>query len=158
MGLGEKILNLFRDAGVVQIITLSMSGVSLWVAVLAWRSSHRTSHRLVQIEEERDKREAKQASKARLTATMYEKRQYQYELLIHNEGDADARNVKLWLDGEPAAEQPAGDDVPSEKERLGAHGSLKFAFLPDLSTPLPRMIRIEWEDASGEKGLYESDL
>ena len=89
---------------------------------------------------------------------MYEKRQYQYELLILNDGDGDARNVKLWLDGVPAAEQPAGEDVPSEKERLGAHGSLKFAFLPDLSTPLPRAIRIEWEDASGEKGLYESDL
>jgi hypothetical protein len=158
MSWGEKILNLFRDAGVVQLVTLIISSVSLFVAILAWRSSHRTSHRLVEIEEERDRRETKQASKARLTAAMYEKRKYQYELLIQNEGEGDARNVRLWLDGEPAAEQPAGDDVPSEKERLGAHGSLKLAFLPNLGTPLPRTIRIEWEDDSGEKGLYESDL
>jgi hypothetical protein len=157
VGWGDEFLKLFRDTGVVQLIAFIMSIASLVISTLAWRSSHRTSYRLIEIEEERDKREIKQASKARLTGTMYRMADHD-EITIRNYGEVEARNIKVWLDDKPAAEHPAGENVQSERERISAQASLTFLFYPDSEALSPGKICIEWEDNSGEKGLFESDL
>jgi hypothetical protein len=158
VGWGGEVLKLFRDAGFVQLAAFIMSTASLWVAILAWRSTHRTNHRLVEIEERRDRLATMQAVKASLTASFYEDDANTYLLTIRNDGDGAAKNIHIWLDGRPASEQPAGQDVQSENDRLSPQGALKFSFCGDYESPLPKTIRIEWDDDSGENGLYESDL
>lgn len=112
----------------------------------------------MEIEEERDRLAGRQAAKARLTAALNRSGRHTFDLVITNLGPGVARNILVKLDGKRPSEHPAARVSGEDKSKLAPDAAMKFAMLPSLGSPLPVTVRVEWEDDSGEDGLYESGL
>jgi hypothetical protein len=155
------LLRVFRDAGYAALITTALTSVisvaALIISIVSLRSSNRTSRRLIEIEEGRDRLASKQAAKAKITS-MLNRQGSSYRLTIFNEANGEAREIRVTLDGIGIVGNPAVLRGQAEKRRLGPRSSFYYNLVVSQSFPKPKTIRIEWQDDSGEAGLYESDL
>lgn len=140
----------------MSISAFVVSGFALLLAYVSWTLSHKTERRMVEIEEARDREATRQAGKASVVAEMGRYNRTSHELAIQNIGAGTARNLRLELNGEPASRciQGAQDTI----DRLRPNEAVKFRFALTFSSPIPQTIKIQWEDDSGEEGLYESSL
>jgi hypothetical protein len=135
-----------------------VSLVSLVISLLAYRSSHRTSRRMVEIEENRDRAAHRQAAKAKLVASREKISTATYRLTVQNDGTGTAREISIALDGTPISGHGSIIDGNSGITTLSPGGSLNYTLIPTLDNPFPNTIRVEWRDDSGEPGLCESGL
>src|SRR4051794_39432283 len=113
---------------------------------------------MVRIERARDKLADLQSKRAELTAVCGAVGQRMYEFVISNNGPGKARDIKVMLDGKPLHEHPVMANQPEKPDRMSAGSVLKYPFCPSMDNPAPDTVRIEWNDDSGEAGVYESDL
>lgn len=150
------------DPNLIAFASAVISAVSIFISVVAWRSSDRTSRRMVEIEEGRDEQAAREGGKASVSASIGVKSNRLYELTVFNGGPGSAEDVKVYFDGKPAGECPIIFRGPSEDDFKTLHPSARivYALTPNLGVgcQLPKKIRIEWVDASGEMNEWKSDL
>jgi hypothetical protein len=138
----------------ISIAALLISIIAVW---LAWLS-YRTSRRMVEIEENRDKETRRQAAKAKLVANREKTSGATFRLTVRNDGEGTARDISIMLDGTPISSHPAASKTDALVSTLNPGGSTWCILVPTLGKPFPKTIRIEWQDDSGEPGLYESGL
>lgn len=154
----DTLIKLFEQSRFSNFLSFAVSITSLIVAGLALRSSHHTSRRMVEIEEERDKQAGKEAARAKLVAHTRPEGTHQKAIVISNVGAGDARNVQILFDGAAPIDRLNSKSSENIKELLRSQASIVMVYIPTRDKPPPKMIRLAWEDASGETGLYESDL
>lgn len=97
-------------------------------------------------------------SRAQLQARIV---QYGYNndgLMITNNGDSEARNIVLRLDGQLFEDHCASVKGEKTIKRIGAYSDAKMLLLADDNCCPPWEIEISWEDDSGEIGNYRSTL
>lgn len=165
----ETIWSLLADPAVAAAVGAVSAFVAVPIAILALMSSHKTSRRMVEIEEARDVTAGRQASKAVLV-TNWEARYLEpttttphlcgHLLTVTNQGGGPARRILVVVDGEDVtsdAKSPLDADGRVSRLDAGAIFKIYFSLRGHFGEPRHR-VRVEWEDGSGEPGLYESDL
>lgn len=154
--LGEALTNPVIVAAVSAVAAL----VAVPVSVIALVSAHRTSSRMVQIEEGRDKAAEKASGKASVHASLVPSGNGFYTLVVRNDGPGVARNLVLTLDGKPASSHRTAMDrpLPDTISEMHPRAENKFAVAVAFGSPAPRAIEISWDDKSEEPGVFKSHL
>jgi hypothetical protein len=154
--LGDVLTNPVIVAAVSAVAAL----VAVPVSVIALVSAHRTSSRMVQIEEERDRAAEQAARKANVRAGLVNTDRGFYILVVRNDGPGTARNIALLLDGAPASKHPAAlsGPLPDSIDELHPSAEGKFSLVATLGTQFPSVVEMTWEDDSGKPGVFRSHL
>lgn len=77
---------------------------------------------------------------------------------VQNRGSAEARDVRIFLDGRPFPNQgrgAAGNDLPTI---IGPHTRITLPIFLSWDEPEPKAVAITWSDDSREAGSYRSRL
>lgn len=146
---------------VVSVVAL---GASIWAHFRATRlkaESNDLQARLVELEEDReaDRRQKQQA--ADLTA-YFEKRPGRNGprtmLVLRNNGDAPAEDVKVEFDGEPIDEHGSVhyDEATIPKIGSGAESPILVSVHSGHNPPFH--VRLRWSDGTGEDNSFETTL
>lgn len=131
---------------------------SLVVSILSLISNHLNQRRIVAIEEQRQQEMELTALRASLRPELRKTEKGSYRLYLVNSGMAEARNVRVKLDGVALNEHPAavrGDNVPT---RVGPNSEVSCILAITLGCAPPFEIEIEWEDDSGMNRIYRGTL
>jgi hypothetical protein len=135
-------------------------GVSIWSVVSSRRTANlqnELQQRLLALEIAREEERVRQAKSANLRA-MIQKTGRDWRLLVTNEGEVTARNVKVELDGGPLLVHtlvPRGQD---EVTKLGPGAQARYLLAPTMGSPMRVDARVTWDDDSGEGRSWESQL
>ena len=135
-----------------------VSVFALVISAIAEYTSWKTQRRLVAIEEDREKERQLASRQACLRPELRKTGRHSYRLYIVNTGRAEARNVRVKLDGKPLAMHCAyvqGDEVPTH---IGPDSEVSCLLALSLGCSPPFDIEIEWEDDSGLERTYRSTL
>jgi hypothetical protein len=155
---------------VVGWLSLVVAAASLAVSFLAWRKSSENQERLLGIEEQEQEEADKQIQERNaFVCANIEKEgiagrdgtaQYQYWLLIHNKGLAEARDVKVLLDGKPLPQHPGIPDNIKEVTQVGPDIAIPYRLTVSPGQQQARTLyaRITWADDAGKPGLWERIL
>ncbi len=141
----------------IAVISLVVSIIALVLSLRAQGKANASQKRIVEIEEHRDeqkRRESQQASlRAELRGTEGSERLY-----IVNLGAAEARNVRVILDGKPLEEHCAivGGDSLASLVGGGAEVSCLLAIYQTCAPPFECEVR--WDDDSRKDRLYRTTL
>ena len=150
-----------------EVITWIISSLSLVVAAIALIISWRTQKRQINIEEAREKDRLAEKNKANLTAKIIKERlprsgsikiDTNYYLQIENRGLSEARDIRIWLDGEQVSDHPAFVEGQKEIFVVGPQSHFQYHLAITSSRPRPSGIAIAWSDDSGEVGSYRNAL
>ena len=79
-------------------------------------------------------------------------------LYLENDGAATARAIEVLVNGQPLQTDrllARGETVP---ETIGSHATSSVLLMTLESSPLSVRLVVTWEDDSGERGLWETDL
>jgi len=133
-------------------------------SAVAWRKSHNVQKRQVAMEEKRERDRLIEKKKARLLAEIVREDVVRgthagtaHRLSITNKGQAEARDIKLTIDGKPILEHPAiPHRVLQEFHILGPGSSAQFPVAVTRATHLPWQVEVDWTDDSGEPGHYRT--
>jgi hypothetical protein len=156
----DSIVAVFANVGFANLFTCGIALTSLAVSWLALGSSHRNSLHIIEIEEARDRDARRRDAKASVIAegSYVGVKGRTYQLALINRGPAEATKLRVTVDGFPAHGHPSVAEPVEDVTRLGVAARCLFQFVPSLEADRPRKVRIEWEDDSGEPGVYESML
>lgn len=138
-----------------------LSLIAVVVSVVACITSWRTQKRLVVVEESRERDRLKHARKAKLRAELVHElhgRSSGEKLRIYNDGDSEAREMVLILDGKPIREHPAVVDIESEVNRVSPHSHVQYLVALTRGTYPPWDLQVAWVDDSGESGTYRTTI
>lgn len=148
---------------VIQILLAAAAiGVSVMALIRGGRTQTRlvkVDERLVAIEETRESDRQLDSRKARLTAFVARDAiGNRHVLRIENSGSAEARDVKVLLDGVPVFEHPAVLRLGDEKAIVGPNSHVHYGFILTSGTLPPAEVVLSWTDDSGEEGHYCNSL
>jgi uncharacterized membrane protein YdfJ with MMPL/SSD domain len=96
--------------GTTQVIAGASLLVSAIAVILGWqanRKANATQARLLEIEDQRERDRVARAKEAILRAELDRNTQGVECLYIRNDGECEARNLSLKMDGKPFGEHPA---------------------------------------------------
>jgi hypothetical protein len=154
-------LSPFPDAATISLIVSAVAVlVSLWFGILASRTAKQQNvlqERIVTLETARERDRLREAQSADVRASI-EHRGTSEGLLIHNQGRATARKIRLLLDGVPALQHSMIFQGEDELTTLGPGATFRYELIAGFGTPNVLTVRIEWESDSGEPGRWESQL
>ncbi|MBT9281106.1 MAG: hypothetical protein KM312_00275 [Hydrogenibacillus schlegelii] len=131
---------------------------SLVVSILSLISNHLNQRRIVAIERQRQREKELTALQASLRPELRKTEKGSYRLYLVNSGMAEARNVRVNLDGVALNEHPVavrGNKIPT---RVGPNSEVSCVLAITLNCAPPFEIEIEWEDDSGMNPSYRSTL
>jgi len=136
---------------------------SLIVAVMALVKSSRAQgkandlqERLVKIEEQREQDRQEKAKKASLRAYLKAEKGHILSLNIINEGEAEAENIRVEIEGKTLIEHPNYlKDIPLP-DSVGPHSTIS-CFL-DSKLSLNPLIKITWDDEYEKDRTYKHKL
>ena len=155
----------FRRADKTAIAAFVLSLGACIGSFVAWRKSHNVHKRQVEIEEKRERDRLIEKKKAKLVAEIVREAEVRgrhagtaHRLRITNKGQAEARDIKLTLDGKLMHEHPAILSGVQEVHLLGPGSSAKFPLAITSSRHLPSQVEANWTDDSGEPGHYRTTL
>jgi len=146
-------INLVIAAG-----SLIVSVAALVVSLRAQREANAAQRRIVGIEEQREQEKRQDALKARLLPELRETASNSYRLCLTNLGEAEARNVRVRLDGVPITEHHAavqGDYLPS---LVGPGSEISCLLGISFDCAPPFKVEVEWDDDSGTHRVYRTTL
>ncbi|MEA2064489.1 MAG: hypothetical protein U9P14_12370 [Gemmatimonadota bacterium] len=128
----------------LSLITISISLIALFVSIWAFRKSHKTERRMLEIEERREEDRIRESGKAKINARLFA-----YNLEIENNGEAEARDVCVTIDGKSLLEHPAIPDNEKEISLIPAEGFIQYHFASVMGMTGPFKVVITWHDDSG---------
>src|ERR1035438_6608094 len=88
-------------------VSVAIATGSLVVAIVAMTKANAVQRRIVEIEEQRDKHSRLESARAKLCPELRQMDSHSNRLYLVNRGQAEARNVRVEMDGKPLAEHPA---------------------------------------------------
>jgi len=138
----------------LSIIAIVISGCSFLFAVISFKKSHRIEQRQLEIDEERHSEE----QAASLIGYFYfdGKRR---TLRIENKGNGEARNIKVFLDGQPLEQHPCWvRNQPNRITTLCGQGFGDYLLSLMMSSPFPQLAEIHWEDDVKKDNVSRSSL
>jgi len=153
----KDLIQEWASPGYAAFASCVIAMLSLLVAVVALLYGNRLGRRIVAIEEQRDKERQLQQQRARLVASVCQADRSSYHLVIHNAGESAATNIRMQLDGAEPSTHPTFPDQTLATV-LGPSASKGYFLAPSMSHSLPKSIRLQWCDDSGEDGYFESHL
>jgi hypothetical protein len=140
----------------IALLALIVSGI---IAFLHFRSDRQIQRRLLAIEEERDAERRRQAQQANLRAYLQKSGSQNYHLVIDNDGEAGAQEVRVTLDGKTLMEHPLTNRyIRQEIRTVGPHSEVKYIAAVSGDCPPPYHIVIQWKDGWGRDGFYHTTL
>ncbi len=148
-------------AWISAIIALAALGVAIVALVKSNRAQAAgltLQRRMVVIEEERDQASAARSKQAILSARSAKTDRGGVRLVVRNDGHAEARNLRVELDGKPMSEHPTlvkGNDlcgVIGPRSEVSAVLGVHFGCSP------PFDLAIVWDDDSGVARTYRTTL
>lgn len=141
----------------VAIATGILALVALGVSIFSAVSSHKQGKRLVGIEDWRKETEELQGKKAYVRAWWGQLDQYTRAFVLANDGPANARSIRVYLDDKPIEEHRWFKDeaLPSD---LGRGVEYPIAVTPSMEEWGDYDCRVEWEDDSEEPGVFTTTL
>ena len=128
---------------VVAIIAIVKSG-------RAQRQANAAQQRIVAIEEQREQDRRSESTQARLTPELRETSPNTYRLYLVNHGAAEARNIRVELDGKPLAAHPVAVTNNSMPGLVGPRGEIGCILGIYMGCEPPFGIRIMWDDDFGK--------
>lgn len=143
----------------------AIAGGSLVVSVFAlFKSSHAqreanaAQKRIVEIEEQRDQARQAEGRQAVLRPELRKTARGTDRLYIVNHGKAEARNVRVEVDGRSLAEYPAALGNDSMPDLIGPRSEVSclLAFYQDCAPPFA--IGITWDDDSAQGRTYRTTV
>lgn len=137
--------------------SLVVAIIALIVSVLSNRKANATQERLVEIEEQREKDRQAQRLSAQLRAEL-RKKGNSYRLVIINQGDAEARNVRVMMDGKPLSEHNVAVSNDRLPDVVGANAEVSCLLAITQGNAPPFDIEIKWDDDSGNDKEYRTTL
>ena len=150
---------------VLGIVGVVIGAGSLAVAIIALRKSlgaqkeaNKVQLRLVEIEEQREVERISQAKRAILRPSLRKTDKASYRLCIVNEGMAEARDVRVQLDGQPLDTHCTAvgrDTIPAI---IGPNSMVSCLLAIHMQCAPPFDIEISWEDDSGDLGSFKGVL
>ena len=143
---------------IISAVSLVVSVVAAWKSLQAQREANIAQRRIVEIEEQREQERRLTASQAFLSPQLRKTERGSYRLYLVNSGKAEARNVRVKLDGVPLGEHPVaveGDNLPV---RVGPNSEVSCILAITLSCAPPFEIEVMWEDDSGTDRVYRGTL
>jgi hypothetical protein len=155
---------------VVGWVSFVVAGASFAVSFLAWRKSNENQERLLGIEEqERGQADAPVQEREAFVCAEIEKEgitgkdgksQYQYWLLIHNTGLAEARDVNVSLNGKPLPLHPGIAANTKEVTQIGPDISVPYCLTasPEQEQARTLYVKITWSDNTGRPRFWEQIL
>jgi hypothetical protein len=138
--------------------SLIVSVIALILSLRAQSQANAAQQRIVEIEEQRDKDKRQDALQARLQAVFRDLGDGSERLYLVNHGMAEARNVRVTLDGKPFAKHCAvmgGDSLPS---LVGAGGEVSCLLAISMQCAPPFECEVRWDDDSGPEHVYRTTL
>ena len=138
---------------------------SLCVAVVALVKSSRAQHkasaaqqRIVEIAEQRERDRRSQAFQAILHPELRSTAKHTYRLYLVNHGAAEARNIRIEMDGRPLLEHPAAVSNDPMPDFVGPHSEISCLLGLHMGCSPPFRIGITWADDSGQDRTYDTAL
>ncbi len=142
---------------IVSIVALLKSARAQREALAAQREANDAQRRIVEIEEQREKDRIRVARRAELRAAL-RRAGNSYRLYLINDGECDARNVAVTLDGKPLAEHPIALHDMTMSSVIGRRSEASCILGIHLGCGPPFDIEITWDDDSQERRSYKSTL
>jgi len=145
-------------SNIIAGLALVVSAIATVTSWKAQRNANAARQRIVEIEEEREKERQLSAKQAWLHPELREIRSGLYRLFLVNSGKAEARNVRVKLDGVDLREHCAavkGDQMPTE---IGPNTEVSCLLGISLGCAPPFKIEILWDDDSGKDRKFQTTL
>ena len=142
-----NIIRWFNDAGNI------FSTVSIIIAIGAFIISWKA----FSIEKARERDRIKESKKAKITVHRIEDARHS-KLLVKNEGEAEAREITMKMDGKPVLEHEIIPEGETEKRFLGPKSHFHYIMTPILAKRSVIDIEITWQDDSDEQGNYRTTI
>jgi len=144
---------------IISAFALVVSIVALWRGEKAHREANAAQRRIVEIEEQRERERRLSALQASLYPRLSRTERGSYRLCLVNSGKAEARNVRVELNGVPLNEHPVavrGSDIPT---LIGPNSEVRCVLsITHDSPPPPYEMEIRWDDDSGMDRVYRGTL
>lgn len=138
--------------------SLVVSVIALVLSLRAHREANVAQRRIVEIEEQREQEKRLNFRQAGLQPELRKTGQGSYRLYLVNGGMAEARKVRVTLDGKPLAEHGAavrGDSMPL---RVGPGAEVSCLLGISLDCAPPFEVEVQWDDDSGTGRTYRTTL
>jgi hypothetical protein len=143
---------------VLGVAALTVSG---WAVIESRRTASaqtRLQERLLTLESARERDRLLDARRAQLRAEITHAG-LDYRLVVRNVGNAEARAVRVYVDDRPLSDHAI--IVLSQDEEVSIFGpgvDVRYIMRIAIGSSRRYDVRIEWEDDSGEPGLWRSQL
>jgi hypothetical protein len=145
---------------IISILAAIISAIAVLVSIWAHVRSHGHQGRIVVLEEARELDRLAKKRKANLTAQIMRDERGRLVLRIENKGLCEARDIRVWLDGEQVSDHPAFVKGQNQNEIyvVGPQSYFQYILGIPSSTHRPSGVSIAWTDDSGEVGSYRNAL
>ena len=143
---------------IVGALSLAVSAVAVLVGWKAHREAIGVQRRTVEIEEQRERDKHSSSSIASLRPQLRKTDRGSYRLYLVNAGHAEARNVRVSLDGRPLRQHPAavrGDEMP---RYVGPNSEVSCLLAISHDCAPPFQIEVGWDDDFGTGRVYRGTL
>ena len=152
----------------IDLITVCLSAIaiilSLWSRIESRRSARRQGEwqaRLLLLEELEEQRRSAATQSAKLRAVLDRNTRYP-SLLVVNDGEAEARDISIKIDGTPILEhRPQGHFIvrdQKEVRRLRPGGSAHYLLTRTTGISSLFQIEISWADEASTSQSWRSEL
>jgi hypothetical protein len=142
------------------LVSLAALGISVWAIMSAKRTArdqNRLQGQLLRIEKDRERDRVAEATAAVVIAEMY-RLEHSARLVLHNTGRAEARLVRIAVDGTPIVKHRLFHEAKEPVPLLGPGARVEFLMITYDGMPTSYQVALEWENASGQPGRWGSQL
>jgi archaellum component FlaG (FlaF/FlaG flagellin family) len=142
----------------ISIISLIMAIIAVWISYSTQNKANEIQQRLVHIEEQREYDRKIKSRQANLRAEL-RKDERAYKLYLINSGEAEARNIRIKIDGEPLEQHCAfvkGQSIPSYIGHNSEISCLMAFYFGCYSSSFE--VEVKWDDDYQKDRTYKSML
>jgi len=132
--------------------------IAVWKSSQAQREANEARKRIVEIEEQREREKRFEAKQANLRPELRKVEGGIYRLYLVNHGKAEARNIRIKLDGTPLAEHCAAVQNERMPEFLGPGAECSVLLAISYGCVPPFKTEITWDDDYGTNRTYYTTL
>lgn len=142
---------------VIAGISLIVAAISLWKSDRAQREANAAQRRIVEIEEQREQDRVGESRRAVVRVAL-RRTGNAFRLCIQNVGQAEARNLKIRLDGIPASEHPVVPGGQTFPTMVGPGAEVGLLMALTWGTDAPTELTVTWDDDAGTGHSFRTTL